>query len=86
MRYASPPSERFDTFIAIASYAAAVIALVVFGLWLFIAKPLTQYEVTLGDGTKATCIVVGIRGGGAMNCIPHVVAGEDDVVGEEVTP
>ena len=38
---------------------------------------LDQYEVTLGDGTKATCIVArGYRNAGVA-CIPHVVLGPD---------
>jgi hypothetical protein len=37
-----------------------------------------QYEVTLGDGTKATCVVVqGFRSAG-VTCVPHVVIGLDD--------
>lgn len=71
---------------ALIFYVVALLALVAFSVWLFAAKPLTQYEVTLGDGTQATCVVVSIRGGGAMNCIPHMVVGEDDSVGDEVTP
>ena len=35
---------------------------------------LTQREVTLGDGTKATCIIV--RDAGAT-CVPHAVTGPD---------
>ena len=36
-----------------------------------------QYEVTLGDGTKATCVVSqGYRSAG-VTCIPHVVLGPD---------
>jgi hypothetical protein len=38
---------------------------------------LRQYEVTLGDGTKATCVVVqGVRSAG-VTCVPHVVLGPD---------
>jgi hypothetical protein len=38
---------------------------------------LRQYEVTLGDGTKATCIVVqGVRSAG-VTCVPHIVIGPD---------
>jgi hypothetical protein len=38
---------------------------------------LRQYEVTLGDGTKATCIVVqGVRSAG-VTCVPHIVLGPD---------
>jgi len=38
---------------------------------------LRQYEVTLGDGTTATCVVVqGYRSAG-VTCIPHVVLGPD---------
>jgi hypothetical protein len=44
---------------------------------------LRQYEVTLGDGTKATCIIVRDAG---VTCIPHVVVGEDDAAGDEVKP
>ena len=35
---------------------------------------LTQREVVLGDGTKATCIVVRDAG---VTCVPHVVLGSD---------
>ena len=35
---------------------------------------LTQREVVLGDGTKATCIIVRSAG---MTCVPHVVLGPD---------
>ena len=60
-------------------------------LWAWLSGPmpedrLRQYEVTLGDGTKATCVVVqGVRSAG-VTCIPHVVVGEDDSVGDEVKP
>lgn len=38
---------------------------------------LRQYEVTLGDGTRATCVVVqGVRSAG-VTCVPHVVLGPD---------
>lgn len=44
---------------------------------------ISQHEVTLGDGTRATCIVVqGVRTGG-VTCVPHVVEGHD---AEEATP
>lgn len=47
---------------------------------------LTQREVVLGDGTRATCVVVqGVRSAG-VTCVPHVAVGEDDAVGEEVSP
>lgn len=35
---------------------------------------LTQREVVLGDGTKATCIIVRDAG---VTCVPHVVLGSD---------
>jgi hypothetical protein len=35
---------------------------------------LTQREVVLGDGTKATCVIVREAG---VTCIPHVVNGPD---------
>lgn len=38
------------------------------------ADNLTQREVTLGDGTKATCIIVRDAG---VTCVPHVVLGPD---------
>lgn len=45
--------------------------------WLYSGDALRQYEVTLGDGTKATCVVVqGVRSAG-VTCIPHVVLGTD---------
>jgi hypothetical protein len=51
-----------------------------------VKDPLTQREVVLGDGTKATCVVVqGVRSAG-VTCIPHVVVSEDDTVGDEVKP
>ena len=38
---------------------------------------LRQYEVTLGDGTKATCVVVqGVRAAG-VTCVAHIVLGPD---------
>ena len=44
---------------------------------------LRQYEVVLGDGTKATCVVVqGVRAAG-VTCVPHIVLGPD---AEEDTP
>lgn len=57
---------------------AIVGVLVVFALllWIFLAKPVTQYEVTLGDGSKATCIVTSVRGGGGMACIQHTPTGK----------
>ena len=43
---------------------------------------LRQYEVTLGDGTRATCVVVqGVRSAG-VTCVPHVVLGPDAEGGE----
>ena len=38
------------------------------------ADDLTQREVVLGDGTKATCIIVRDAG---VTCVPHVVLGSD---------
>ena len=35
---------------------------------------LPQREVTLGDGTKATCIIVRDAG---VTCVPHIVVGLD---------
>ena len=44
---------------------------------------LRQYEVVLGDGTKATCVVVqGVRAAG-VTCVPHIVLGPG---AEEDTP
>ena len=65
----------------------AVLALVALLAWLYSGDSrLRQYEVTLGDGTKATCVVVqGVRSAG-VTCVPHVAVGEDDAVGEEVSP
>ena len=49
----------------------------VFGWAMTQQELLRQYEVTLGDGTKATCVVVqGVRSAG-VTCIPHVVNGPD---------
>jgi hypothetical protein len=48
-----------------------------------VRDPLTQREVVLGDGTKATCVIVRDSG---VSCVPHVVVGEDDAVGDEVKP
>jgi hypothetical protein len=54
----------------------------VFGWVMTQQEPLRQYEVTLGDGTKATCVVVqGVRAAG-VTCIPHVVVGPDAEEGE----
>jgi hypothetical protein len=51
----------------------AVLALVALLAWLYSGDALRQYEVTLGDGTKATCVVVqGVRSAG-VTCVPHVV-------------
>jgi hypothetical protein len=44
------------------------------------ADGLTQREVVLGDGTKATCIIVRDAG---VTCVPHVVLGSD---AEDDTP
>jgi hypothetical protein len=62
----------------------AMLALVALLAWLYSYDDrLRQYEVTLGDGTKATCVVVqGVRSAG-VTCIPHVVLGHD---GEEDKP
>ena len=40
---------------------------------------LTQREVVLGDGTKATCIIVRDAG---VTCVPHIVLGPDAEGGE----
>jgi len=49
----------------------------IFGWAITQPEPLRQYEVTLGDGTKATCIVVqGVRSAG-VTCVPHIVLGPD---------
>ena len=77
-------SRRYDADLVAA--AVAVLIICAFGLWVIGSPPITQYEVTLGDGSKATCIVANVRGGGGVTCIPHMVAGEDDSVGEEVKP
>ena len=38
---------------------------------------LVTHEVTLGDGTRATCIVVqGVRSAG-VTCVPHAFVGHD---------
>lgn len=48
------------------------------------ADRLVTHEVTLGDGTKATCIVVqGVRSAG-MTCVPHIAIDGHDA--EMVTP
>jgi hypothetical protein len=56
------------------------ILIVIFAFYAWIvtsSEPLRQYEVTLGDGTRATCIVVrGVRSAG-VTCVPHVVLGPD---------
>lgn len=60
--------------------AIAILAVVLLGALAWMAsttEPLRQYEVTLGDGTKATCIVVqGYRSAG-VTCVPHIVTGPD---------
>ena len=58
-------------------YVGGIILLIVFiGCLIWAASNedrLRQYEITLGDGTKATCVVVqGYRSAG-VNCVPHVV-------------
>jgi hypothetical protein len=62
----------------------AVLALVALLVWLYSGGgSLRQYEVTLGDGTRATCVVVqGVRAAG-VTCIPHIVVGEDEAVDAE---
>ncbi len=39
-----------------------------------VKDPLTKHEVVLGDGTKATCVIVREAG---VTCVPHVVLGPD---------
>lgn len=62
-----------------------LLALFAFVVWAELHRePLRQYEVTLGDGTKATCIVVqGVRSAG-VTCVPHVTFEGHDA--EEVKP
>jgi len=63
------------------------ILIVIFALYAWIvtsSQPLRQYEVTLGDGTRATCVVVqGVRSAG-VTCVPHVTFDGHDA--EIVTP
>ena len=58
----------------------SVVLLLVLAVFVWAASndtPLRQQEVILGDGTKATCVVVqGYRSAG-VTCIPHVVLGPD---------
>lgn len=52
----------------------ALVGVVVFLAWIQPAPAdcLVTHEVTLGDGTRATCIVVqGVRSAG-VTCVPHV--------------
>ena len=64
----------------VAGIVSVVMGSAAFCAWLAGPIPedhLRQYEVTLGDGTKATCVVVnGVRSAG-VTCIPHVVLGPD---------
>lgn len=62
-------------------YVGGIILLIVFiGCLIWAASHedrLRQYEVTLGDGTRATCVVVqGYRSAG-VNCVPHIVTGPE---------
>ena len=59
--------------------ATAILVAVLVGLLSWSAstpsKP-RQYEVTLGDRTKATCVVVqGVRSAG-VSCVPHTFLGD----------
>jgi len=61
----------------VAGIVSSVMGLAALCAWL--AGPMSedrlrQYEVVLGDGTKATCIIVREAG---VTCIPHVVLGHD---------
>lgn len=40
-------------------------------------EPPRQYEITLGDGTKATCVVAQGYYSAGVTCVPHVVLGPD---------
>ena len=66
-------------------FPVVVFGLMLFGMGLSCGKQaaptddLTQREVVLGDGTKATCIVVRDAG---VTCVPHVVLGPDTEGGE----
>ena len=53
---------------------AALVATLVWGASM--PDGLRQYEVTLGDGTRATCVVVqGVRSAG-VSCVPHTFLGD----------
>jgi hypothetical protein len=56
------------------------LGLIAFGLTDCRAKPsdpLTKHEVVLGDGTKATCVVVQGERAAGVTCVPHIVLGPD---------
>ena len=57
--------------IAVVATIAMLVACALSPPW---ADDLTQREVVLGDGTKATCIVVRDAG---VTCVPHIVLGPD---------
>jgi hypothetical protein len=77
-------SRETQGWVGTAIFAAALLAALAWTASM--PDRLRQYEVTLGDGTTATCVVVqGVRSAG-VTCIPHVVVGEDDAVGYEVKP
>ena len=59
---------------------SAVMGLATLCAWLAGPVPedrLRQYEVTLGDGTRATCVVVQGERAAGVTCVPHIVLGPD---------
>jgi hypothetical protein len=60
---------HFQTGALLLSFVAAVALL----LWGAVELCKTrQFDVTLGDGTKATCITVGCAPNAAVSCVPLV--------------
>ena len=71
----SEPSDEVRHILLLVPVIASVLALLA---WIDSGDGrLRQYEVTLGDGTKATCIVVQDVRSAGVTCVPHVVMGHD---------
>jgi hypothetical protein len=64
-------SEKVTDVVVLGLCIGAVVIVAAVSLWAFFATPIRQYEVVLGDGTKATCVVASVRGAGGVTCLPH---------------
>jgi hypothetical protein len=76
-------AEKVADAAVLSLFIGAVVIVVAICLWAFFATPISQYEVSLGDGTKATCIIGSVRGGGGITCLPHGPAGKDSEVQDD---